>query len=202
MLGGLAYPISDIDEICFEAHTRKLKVHMDGARVFNAAEATATPVARIARNVDSIMFCLSKGLGAPVGSILAGTNADMARARLYRKRLGGGLRQAGVLAAAGLIALQDHAHGLGPDRHNARIFADLIAGIPGISIDSAAVQTNIAIFDITGTGSSPETISASLRSHGVLLNGINEQEMRAVTHYDVSEDDCRHAAAVLRTVLS
>ena len=202
MLGGLAYGVADIDEICFEAHARKLKVHMDGARVFNAAEAVHAPVARVARDVDTIMFCLSKGLGAPVGSVLAGTTADMARARLYRKRLGGGMRQAGVLAAAGLVALEDHSSKLASDHANARLFADLIADIPGISIDPAEIQTNIAIFDITGTKRAPEAISASLRSYGVLLNGINAHQMRAVTHYDVSADDCRRAAAVLKTVLS
>ncbi len=201
MLGGLAYPVADIDEICFEAHTRKLKVHMDGARVFNAAEAVKAPVARIARDVDTIMFCLSKGLGAPVGSLLAGTAADIARARLYRKRLGGGMRQAGVLAAAGLLALENAAQ-LAPDHAHARLFAELIAPISGIHLDPAAIQTNIVIFDVTATGRTPEAIAADLLKQGVILNGINEREMRAVTHFDVSEADCRHAADVLRTVLS
>jgi threonine aldolase len=202
MLGGLAYRVDDIDEICFEAHVRNLKVHMDGARLFNAGEAIKTPVNRIARDVDTVMFCLSKGLGAPVGSMLAGTAVDIARARGYRKRLGGGMRQAGVLAAAGLIALEDHPRKLEADHANARLFACLIADIPGIVLNPAAVESNIIVFDIAGTGLAPEVISAGLLERGVVLNPINDREMRAVTHYDVSEQDCRNAAAVLRTILS
>ena len=107
MAGGTVYPLEAIDEICAKAHERGLKVHMDGARIFNASVATHVPVSRIARDVDSVMFCLSKGLGAPVGSLLVGRADDIERGRLYRKRLGGGMRQAGVLAAAGLIALEE-----------------------------------------------------------------------------------------------
>ncbi len=160
------------------------------------------PVAEITRNVDTVMFCLSKGLGAPVGSILAGTADDIARARGLRKRLGGGMRQAGVLAAAGIIALEAHRTTPGPDHAHARAFAALIHDIPGIAIDLNTVETNIVIFDITATGRTAADISASLKERGILLNSINDRQMRAVTHYDVSEDDCRQAAAVLRTVLS
>jgi threonine aldolase len=202
MLGGLAYPVAALDEICFEAHARKLKVHMDGARLFNAAEAVHMPAARLARDADTVMFCLSKALGAPVGSMLAGTASDIARARGYRKRLGGGMRQAGVLAAAGLIALESHADHLATDHANARLFASSIAAIPGIAIDPASVESNIVVFDVSRARMSADAISAALLTHGVVLNPINDRELRAVTHYDVDEADCRAAAQILRTVLS
>lgn len=121
MAGGTVYPLSVIDDICARAHKQELKVHMDGARIFNAATATNTPVSRIARNLDSVMFCLSKGLGAPVGSMLVGDHEVMEQGRLYRKRLGGGMRQAGVLAAAGLIALEESPARLKQDHQNARL---------------------------------------------------------------------------------
>ena len=130
MAGGTVYPLDVIREIADGAHELGLKVHMDGARVFNAAEALGRPVREIVAPVDTVMFCLSKALGAPVGSMLAGTKADMARARLYRKRLGGGMRQAGVLAAAGLIALEEHPALLRRDHENARWLAGELAKIP------------------------------------------------------------------------
>jgi len=201
MLGGRVYPLADIDEICAEAHARGLKVHMDGARVFNAAEASGVPVARIVRDTDTVMFCLSKGLGAPVGSILAGAEADMERARLYRKRLGGGMRQAGVLAAAGLVALEQHPAKLECDHANAKVLAATIAQMPGVLLDPATVETNIVIFDITGTGMSPKAISAALEQQGVLMDSVSDREMRAVTHSDIGRADCLAALDVLRQVL-
>lgn len=200
--GGRVYPLADIDEICSEAHTRNLKVHMDGARVFNAAEALGTSVARIVRDADTVMFCLSKALGAPVGSILAGTASDMARARLYRKRLGGGMRQAGVLAAAGLIAIEQHPAKLRQDHANARLIADLIAGLPGVRFDPRSVETNMVVFDVEQTGLAPEAILAGLKQRGVLFVRMSEWELRAATHYDVTEEECRIAAAALADVLS
>src|SRR5689334_8021299 len=140
MAGGTVYPLDVIREISDGARELGLKVHMDGARVFNAAEALGRTVREIVAPVDTVMFCLSKALGAPVGSMLAGTKADIARARLYRKRLGGGMRQAGVLAAAGLIALEDHPARLGRDHENARWLAGQLAKIPGISIDPKKVE--------------------------------------------------------------
>jgi threonine aldolase len=139
--GGTVYPLALVYEICDKAHERGLSVHMDGARVFNAAEALGKPVRKIVAKVDTLMFCLSKALGAPVGSMLAGTAEDIERARLYRKRLGGGMRQAGVLAAAGLIALEQSPRHLGEDHRNARLMARGLASIPGMQIDPAKVQT-------------------------------------------------------------
>lgn len=173
---------------------------MDGARVFNAAESLGKPVREIAARVDSVMFCLSKALGAPVGSMLAGTAEDMARARLYRKRLGGGMRQAGVLAAAGLVALEQGPRNLAGDHRNARLMARGLAEIPGIQIDPAKVQTNIVIFDVGGTGLTSSEISTRLKARGVLIDPINENVMRLVTHYDVDREGCELALAALSEV--
>jgi threonine aldolase len=193
MAGGTIYPLRTIREICDGAHERGLKVHMDGARVFNAAAAMGVPVREIVAPVDTVMFCLSKALGAPVGSMLAGPAAAIARGRLYRKRLGGGMRQAGVLAAAGLIALDETPNVLADDHCNAKFVAEGLSRIPGIAVDPAKVMTNIVIFDVSGTGLVSAEISARLKQRGVLINGINERQMRAVTHYDVDRAACEQA---------
>jgi threonine aldolase len=200
MAGGTVYPLEVIREIADGAHELGLKVHMDGARVFNAAEAAGVPVQEIVAPVDTVMFCLSKALGAPVGSMLAGTREDIAKARLYRKRLGGGMRQAGVLAAAGLIALEEHPRFLAQDHANARFVAETLAGIPGIKIDARNVATNIVIFDVSGTGLSTAEFSARLKVRSVLINGINAREMRIVTHHDVDRAGCEQALEVIEQV--
>ena len=198
MGGGTVYPQHGIDEICAEAHARGLKVHMDGARVFNAATAANTTVARIVRDVDTVMFCLSKGLGAPVGSMLAGSTEAIAEGRLYRKRLGGGMRQAGVLAAAGLIALEDSPRCLVEDHANALLLTEGIAGLPGIDMDVISVQTNIVIFDISGLGMTTREFSDQLKQRGILANGISTTHMRMVTHLDVTRADCERAVEAMR----
>jgi threonine aldolase len=200
MAGGRVYPQAVIDEICDEAHALGVRVHIDGARIFNAAEAAGTPVRRIVAKADTVTFCLSKALGAPVGSMLAGSKALIDKGRLYRKRLGGGMRQVGVLAAAGLIALEDHPAKLAADHANARALAECLATIPGIAIDPAMVESNIVIFDVSGTALKPADISARLKAEGILLNAINDRLMRAVTHYDVTREDCEKAIAVLRKI--
>ena len=202
MGGGTIYPLESLDEICARSHERGLKVHMDGARVFNAAVATEAAVSRITRDVDTVMFCLSKGLGAPVGSLLMGRADDMERARSFRKRLGGGMRQAGVLAAAGVIALEDSPERLKEDHRNARFLAEQLARLPGISVDATAVRTNIVIFDISLLGISSVEFSAELQSCGLLANGIDPTHMRLLTHGDVSQQDCVHAASILSEVTS
>jgi threonine aldolase len=200
MAGGMVYPQETIDEICEEAHTRGVKVHIDGARIFNAAAASESSVARIARDADSVMFCLSKGLGAPVGSLLAGTRAAIAQARLYRKRLGGGMRQAGVLAAAGLIALEESPTQLPVDHANARYLAERLSAMHPIKIDAARVRTNIVIFDISGLGVSTEEFSRGLKEKGILADGISATQMRMVTHMDVSRQDCEEAAIAVASL--
>jgi threonine aldolase len=200
MSGGTFYRPEAIDEICMEAHSRGLKVHMDGARIFNASVASGADVARITRHVDSIMFCLSKALGAPVGSMLVGTADAIAQGRLYRKRLGGGMRQAGVLAAAGLVALEHSPSQLSVDHENAQLLAQRIASVPGISLVPSGVKTNIVIFEISGLGIPAPEFSAELKKRGVIANAINSTLIRMLTHYDVSREDCERAAAVVAEV--
>jgi threonine aldolase len=202
MAGGRVYPLPVIEEICHEAHAMGLKVHMDGARVFNAAEACGKPVREVVKHVDTVMFCLSKALGAPAGSMLAGTKAQMDEGRLLRKRLGGGMRQVGVLGAACLLALEETPKKLAEDHANARLLACEVAKIPGVSIDPGRVETNIVIFDVSGTGKTPGEISTGLKAQGVLMNGINDRMVRAVTHYDVSREDCSRAAEILARVVA
>jgi threonine aldolase len=196
MAGGRVYPQSVIDEICDRAHERGIPVHMDGARVFNAATAAGRPVSEIVSKVDTVMFCLSKALGAPAGSMLAGPRKLIDRGRLLRKRLGGGMRQAGILAAAGLIALEDSPKGLPLDHANAQYIADSLRAIEGISV--FPVETNIVIFDVSDTGRTPRDISLALKAKGVLMNGFTDKLMRAVTHYDVNREQCARAVEALR----
>jgi threonine aldolase len=203
MAGGTVYPLAAIRQIAEGAHARGLPVHMDGARVFNAAAALGVSVGEIVGPVDTVMFCLSKALGAPVGSLLAGPASLVARGRLYRKRLGGGMRQAGVLAAAGLVALEETPPRLPIDHANARFLAEGLAHIPGIQADPQKVVTNIVIFDVGGTGLRSPEVSARLKRRGVLLNGIDHRRMRAVTHYDVDRAACAQALeALAEAVLS
>jgi len=201
MAGGAVYPMDVFEDICANAHNRGLKVHLDGARIFNAACHLNRPVRDLAGPADSVMFCLSKGLGAPVGSMLVGTADAIERARGYRKRLGGAMRQAGVLAAAGMIALEEMPHRLGEDHANARFLATELAKLPGIQIDPARVQTNIVIFDITGTGVATTALTSALKARDVLMNGINPRQMRAVTHFDVSRQQCGTAVGAIAEAL-
>ncbi len=188
MAGGSVIPTNIAKEICDEAHALGLPVHLDGARVFNTAIALNEAVAVIARPFDSVMFCLSKGLGAPVGSMIVGRKDFINEARNWRKLLGGGMRQAGVLAAAGLIALEESPEVLSEDHANAKRLAEGLAELRGIKIDPERVQTNIVIFDISATGLTTLQLTAELKSRGVLANGINLREMRMVTHYDVDRE--------------
>lgn len=197
MAGGAVTPTQAVDEICEGAHNAGLPVHMDGARVFNAAAALGQPVSEITRNVDSVMFCLSKGLGAPVGSMLVGSRDFIKQARIYRKSLGGGMRQAGILAAAGLIALEQGPKRLHEDHANAKFLAEELARIPGIQIDATKVQTNILIFNVSGTGMTTAEFSRKLAEHNVLASGINPELMRFVTHLDVDRAGCEYAMGAI-----
>ena len=201
LAGGSIMTRGRTEEICKGAQAMKLPVHLDGARIFNSAVAQNESVANLARPVDSVMFCLSKGLGAPVGSMLLGPRAFIDEARAVRKMLGGGMRQAGVLAAAGLIALEETPRRLPEDHENARRLSDALADMPGVRIDPEKVVTNIVIFDVSETGQSVNAICDQLRGHGVLASGFGSS-IRMVTHYDVSRADIDVAIAALRAVLS
>src|SRR5215210_277040 len=171
LAGGSLLSRARTEEIAERAHGLGLPVHLDGARIFNAAVALGETVAALARPVDSVMFCLSKGLGAPVGSMLLGPKDFIAEARRWRKLLGGGMRQAGVLAAAALIALEETPARLHEDQRNARRLAEGLSELPGVRIDPERVQTNIIIFDVSGTGQTADEICARLQERGVLASG-------------------------------
>ena len=173
---------------------------MDGARIFNAAVALGTIVAELTRHCDSVMFTLSKGLGAPAGSILLGTRKFIDEARIWRKRLGGGMRQVGILAAAGLIALERGPDDLAADHVNAKALAHALAEIPGFSLDINRIVTNIVIFDVSRTGRSPDEICDALKRAGVLAIGFNSS-IRMVTHRDVSATDVDDAIRAVRSAV-
>lgn len=199
--GGTVMMADDCAEICQNAHSLGLPVHMDGARIFNASVATGCTVAELTSGCDSVQFCLSKGLGAPVGSLLVGSRDFINEAHLWRKRMGGGMRQAGIVAAAGLIALSNPAERLGEDHEKAQKLAKGIAGLNRISIDPENVVTNIVIFDIEGTGKNADEICTGLKGEGVLASGFGNS-IRMVTHRDVSEPDIDRAIDALRRQVS
>jgi threonine aldolase len=200
LAGGTIVPQDVADEVCDRAHEVGLPVHLDGARIFNAAAVTGLPVARISRKFDSVMFCLSKGLAAPVGSMLAGSKVFIDKARAYRKAMGGGMRQAGVLAAAGLVALEKMPARLKEDHKNARLLAEGLASIPGIKIDPAKVPTNILVFDIAETGMNASDFNQELAKKNVLANVIGPELMRLVTHLDVTREDCMRTLEIVREI--
>lgn len=201
MAGGTVYPTEVAEEICDGVHQQGLSVHLDGARIFNAATALGKPVAEITKKFDSVMFCLSKGLGAPVGSLLVGSQKFIDDARKYRKALGGGMRQAGILAAAGLIALEKMPARLHEDHSNAKYLATELAKLPGIKIDLGTVQTNIVIVDISGTGMRAAEFTRKLADKGLLIGSVNDQIVRFVTHMDVDRAACERAVEIVGEVL-
>jgi threonine aldolase len=191
--GGIVMSFERMKVIAERTRERGLPIHLDGARIFNATIVLKRDVAEIASLFDSVMFCLSKGLCAPIGSMIAGSREFIDRALPVRRMLGGGMRQVGVLAAAGLVALEKMPARLEEDHVKARLLATGLAQIQGIKVDPERVRTNIVVFDIGESGQTTVEFSAKLRQHGVLANGINAREIRMVTHKDVSLDDCKVA---------
>lgn len=202
MAGGIVYPTTQVDEICDHAHAVGLKVHLDGARVFNAAVALGESVAHITRKVDSVMFCLSKGLGAPVGSMIVGTRVFIEKGRIYRKMFGGGMRQAGVLAAAGLVALERSPKRLHIDHENARRLAEGVAEIRNLRIDPKKVRTNIVIFDCSKTGKTAVELCEALSLRGVWAQDTALYSVRFVTHCDLNREGIERALGVLQEVVA
>jgi threonine aldolase len=200
MAGGTVYPTKVAHEICERAHEAGLKVHLDGARIFNAAVYLNDNVGAITGAFDSVQFCLSKGLGAPVGSMVVGSRELIERCRVFRKMLGGGMRQAGVLAAAGLVALEEGPKRLPDDHENAAILARGLAGIRGIAIDPEKVQTNIVIFDVAGTGVASTQFLEKLAARKVLGGAVDASRVRFVTHLDVDRADVEQAVRVISEV--
>ena len=180
--GGAALPAAHVAEVAEVAHRHGVAVHLDGARIFNAAVALGVPAAELAAPVDTITFCLSKGLAAPVGSLLCGSAELVARARRNRKMLGGGMRQAGILAAAGLVALETMVDRLAEDHANARLLAEGLARIPGIEIDPATVETNLVFFRVAANAY--PRFTRALDEAGVLA-GASPDRVRMVTHHGI-----------------
>jgi threonine aldolase len=200
MAGGTIYPTELAEEICDRAHELKLPVHLDGARIFNASVALGKSVKELTRKFDSVMFCLSKGLAAPVGSMLVGSRDFIDKAHIHRKMLGGGMRQVGVLAAAGLIALEESPKTLHRDHENARHLAQGLSKIPGIALDPKKVVTNIVIFDVRGTGKTAAEISAELGKRKVLAGATEKYAVRMVTHCDVDRSGVDRAISALEEI--
>ena len=200
MAGGTVTPLPVLEEIWAGARAAALPVHCDGARVFNAATAAGVPVAELTRGFDTVMFCLSKGLGAPVGSMLVGSRELIAEARSVRKALGGGMRQAGILAAAGLIALEEMPKRLHEDHANARLLAQAVAESEGAEIDLDAVETNIVIFTVKDGGDAAAFVRA-MKEQGVLASAVGPHAVRLVTHFDAGRADCERCAEVLSGML-
>ena len=195
LAGGTVTPLPVMEEIWAGAKERKLSTHLDGARIFNAAVVLGVDVKTLTSGFDTVMFCLSKGLGAPVGSMLTGSAEQMDRARIFRKALGGGMRQAGVLAAAGLIALNKGPARLHEDHSNARLLAEALSNIDGVEIELDAVETNIVVFRLTAGRSAAELVKR-LKERGVLMSAVGKDTIRLVTHMDVDRGACITAAEI------
>ena len=200
MAGCTVYPTKTAHEICDNAHDAGISVHLDGARIFNAATYLGEDVAEMTKKFDSIQFCLSKGLGAPVGSMIVGSRDFIERCRSIRKMLGGGMRQAGVLAAAGLVALDKGPNRLHVDHENAKFLANQLASTAGININAAKVQTNIVIFDVRDSGWSSGDVLKALEQRHVLAVPVDNHKIRMVTHLDVDRNDVERAAQTVKEV--
>jgi threonine aldolase len=198
--GGTVFPLAVLEELRTLSIERGVPLHMDGARLFNAVVASGLGPREWGRHCDSLSFCLSKGLGCPVGSLMLGSAEFIGRARKLRRMLGGGWRQAGILAAAGLHALDRHVERLVEDHANARIFADAVRGIAGVRLVYEDIPTNLVFLDVAPSGLTAEAVAARLRSRGVAIGVHGSSTLRAVTHLDVSRADVERAAAELRSV--
>jgi threonine aldolase len=201
MGGGIVFPQHDAIAICAAAREEGIDSYLDGARLFNAAAASGLPLAELARPFDLVSVALSKGLGCPVGSVLVGGKAAITRAVTARRRFGGAMRQSGILAAAGLYALDHNVARLAEDHANARLFAERIAGLPGIRLDLATVQSNIVIWEMAADAPDATTIVTKAKAAGVLISALGAHTVRAVTHLDVSAEQCRQAGEVLAEII-
>ncbi|MBT2681043.1 low-specificity L-threonine aldolase [Bacillus sp. ISL-35] len=197
--GGAVIPVENMEAIYNVARANNVPVHLDGARLFNAAAAAGVDVKEFAKHTDTVQICLSKGLGAPVGSIIAGSSEFIKTARKWRKRLGGGMRQAGIIAAPGLIALTKMKDRLGEDQWNARVLAEGIESIPGMKL-ARQPETNIVVADVTDLNITSEAFVEKLRSEGVISGTFGPTFVRFVTHYDVTEDQIQKAIEAIAKV--
>lgn len=201
-MNGAPLAIEYLKQVRALADAHQLKIHTDGARIFNAAVALDVNVQEIARTSDSVQFCLSKGLAAPIGSMLVGTRAFIAQARRARKLVGGGTRQAGIIAAAGIVALETMVERLAEDHANAKYLAEQLADMPGIELDPATVKTNMVIFSLTPNGISASQLVERAKQNGVLLQTRGAHKIRAATHYGIARADVETALQVIRQALA
>jgi threonine aldolase len=199
--GGRIYPLEKIQAISAWTHANGLILHLDGARLWNAIVATGIPAKTWASEFDSVSVCFSKGLGAPVGSALTGTREFIAKARRNRKVFGGGMRQAGVIAAAALYALENHVERLADDHRHARIIAHAAADTPGLRLSPPEVETNIIWIEVDPALAPGKAVATALRERGVLVNSVGPRMLRACTHLDVSAAQVERAADTLRRVV-
>ena len=200
--GGAVLDVASTEALCDLAHEFGVPVHLDGARIFNAAVALGVPAVALARPADSVCFCVSKGLSAPVGSVLTGGRSFIERARKNRKMVGGGMRQAGVIAAAGIVALETMVDRLADDHRNARRLAEGLAQLPGIDIDLEPVRTNIVHFQMAEGAMDPQRFAAGLQAEGVLCLPRDRRGVRMVTHYGIEDADIERALEAARRVMA
>ncbi len=200
--GGIVYPINEIRKIREVAERNRIPMHLDGARLFNAVHYSGVPAKDIAACFESVMICLSKGLGAPVGSVVAGSKAFIDKARCVRKAYGGGMRQAGIIAAGGLFALENNIDLLKTDHSRASQLAEAIAGLKPFYIDVNKVHSNIIIFHIAGENMNAEDVVSRLESEGVLSMAFDKKRVRLVTHLDLSDEDIRQTIDIFKKLYS
>ncbi len=200
--GGVIFPQATAESVCAAAHAREMATFLDGARLWNVAVATGIALSELAAPFDLVAVALSKGLGAPCGSLLAGSRAPIERAVRYRRMFGGAMRQAGVLAAAGLYALDRHVARLAADHANARLIAERLATSPRIRIDLGTAQTNILVFELAPDAPDAATVVARARERGLLIFDFGPRTVRAVTHLDVTREQCAHAAEILLQIVA
>lgn len=201
LANGRVVPLDVMERIGKIARAHHLPVHLDGARVFNAAYTLGVDVKEITKHVDTVSCCLSKGLCAPVGSVFAGSAEKVERARKYRKMLGGGMRQAGILAAAGLLALKEMPKRLGEDHENAKYMAKLLSELPGVTVDLESVQTNMVFFKLKRERVILDSLPDKMRDEGILINGEEQGELRFVTHYGISKKDVELAVKAFSNII-
>jgi len=198
--GGSIYPLEKMAEIYRLAKSKELSVHLDGARVWNASVATGIKPQEYAQWADSVSVCLSKGLGAPIGSLVAGDKEFVNRVHRFRKMFGGGMRQAGIIAAAGIYALDHHLERLREDHQNARRLAVGVKELKGVSIDPKHVETNIVIFDVANTRMTAPQVGEAMKKEGVLIHAFGKAQIRLVTHLDVTAEDIEKALKAFKKV--
>lgn len=199
---GAVFPFDEMKSISEFARENSIRMHLDGARLWNASVATGIPIREYCRNFDSVSLCFSKGLGAPVGSIVAGNRQFIEKARYFRKAFGGGMRQAGFLAAAAIYAVENNFGRMAEDHRRARWLAEFIATLPGIEIDLETVQTNIVIFDVRATRYTGRQVRDMLSEKGIGMNTFAGTRVRAVTHLHITDDDIEQTIAALKTIFS